>query len=350
MNVLLVCTGQQGRRHPFDPGPPLVTVHGRPGVALSLILLLALLPLAGCVGGSGDENEPLRQQRAEVTEISGGIEGVVTDDAVQPVEGANVTIEETGALTRTASDGSYAFSRVLPGTYTLTVRAPGFVSTQETVSVRADEAAVVDLLLAHLFTQDAYQQTLEIAGFMECGLGWRIPVPEPAPQLVRRSALAACGAVNGLVLENATNDRFIHRLALDPPLDTLVYEMAWPGEAGPLGGTHLWSILDVEPVFNSNGSRIISKKGPSPLHVVVTADQWTELEGNLTTRCDEGEDAWCLNVRDDGWPFLLRVFADSDCVSEVASACVIYQQRFDHVLSAFYNGPAPADYRIFQPL
>lgn len=317
--------------------------------ALLAIVLLTPGILTGCVGADTTDDGALAKQRADVTQDRGGIEGVITDTAIQPVGGANVTLIELDRTVRSASDGSFAFSHLAPGTYTIVVQAPGFVSAQATAVVAAGRATPMDLVLAHLTSQDAYTQALEIAGFVECGVGWRTPLPEPAPPRVRQGAFAACATPNGIIVDNATNDRFIHLLELDAPLTTLIYEMYW--ETGGLGdGAWLWSILDLAPVFNTEGSRIISKQAQSPMYVRVDEAQWDELADNVTAGCQadqaEGEDeGWCsMAPRDEGWPFMLRVFAHADCVPAPASACVLLQQRFDHVLTAFYNGEAPAGY------
>ena len=60
----------------------------------------------------------------------GGITGTVTDSTGALVKGATVTATSTAtsvATTRdTTSDGLYTIAPIIPGTYTVTVKAPGF--------------------------------------------------------------------------------------------------------------------------------------------------------------------------------------------------------------------------------
>lgn len=76
------------------------------------------------------------------------IQGSVTaeTETVQaPVRGASVTIEETGATTTTARDGSFRFADVPEGDYTL--RIDYFGAAPETVSVSVSETAPADVAI-----------------------------------------------------------------------------------------------------------------------------------------------------------------------------------------------------------
>ncbi len=79
------------------------------------------------------------------------IEGTVAVPVAQegetaPLEGAIVTIEETGAQAATKGDGSFRFPNVTPGDYTLNIDY--FGAGSETVEVSVTEAAPADLRIA----------------------------------------------------------------------------------------------------------------------------------------------------------------------------------------------------------
>lgn len=86
------------------------------------------------------------------TLISGDITGRVTDATGAVVPGATVTINQTGTgVTKTATsnaDGTYRFSLVTPGQYTVTATAPGFQTSSTPVSVTVGQIAEADLALS----------------------------------------------------------------------------------------------------------------------------------------------------------------------------------------------------------
>ncbi len=70
------------------------------------------------------------------------IEGVVTNEAGDPVSGATVTVD--GKTVTTGSDGSYSFE-VDAGTYTVTVTKSGYEDESSTVTASADGEYTVDI-------------------------------------------------------------------------------------------------------------------------------------------------------------------------------------------------------------
>ncbi len=305
-----------------------------------ILAVLSALLTAGCLGlgGQETEDEDLARQRAAVTEDLGGIEGVVTDEAVQPIEGANVTLAQLGETTQTAQDGSYAFSRLQPGTYTLVFRAEDFISTEQTVDVRAGSATPVDVILTHLAEQDAFTQQLELAGFFECGfeVGYNVSVGPVNEDFFLGLALCAVGG-------NATNDQFNHLFSLEAPLDTLVHEMTW--DAQNRFSDWMTVRMEVEGFANDGIGTIYRTQGPSPIQVRLDNATWQGLDENFTAECEEGDDDYCgYGFRDQGWPLQTRVFPAWQCFSEQAGGCAVLQQPFTHIITAFYNAPAPEGY------
>lgn len=320
------------------------------------LLVAALLLTSGCLGmSSGEEpTEPVQENQAQVTQRTGGIEGVVTDEAIQAVVGANVTLVETGKTVQTGPDGSYAISRIDPGSYTLHVEHPDYVSTRKDVQVTPNEASAVDFVLAHAQSTSAYQQTLELKGFFECGfeVGWNLtdeaPRP-PGPYDARYFYLgwAACALPNSLLGGNATNDRFEHIFQLEPQLTSVVYEMSWD----PKNSFSEWMTtrMEVEELDNDGLGTIFRTQGPSPIHVRLGPQVWTELEEGFESQCEDGNDTYCgYDFEGEGYPLQTRVFPAWQCASEDGGGCAAAQQPFTHVISAFYNTEAPQEYRVFE--
>src|SRR5215831_10704534 len=76
--------------------------------------------------------------------VSGDLTGTVTDPSGAVVPGATVTLksDSTGATRTTTSNsnGSYRFSLLQPGNYTVTAEASGFSKAQSTASIAAGQA------------------------------------------------------------------------------------------------------------------------------------------------------------------------------------------------------------------
>jgi hypothetical protein len=82
----------------------------------------------------------------------GTIRGTVTDSQGAPVVGAQVTVASTGTgysrTAMTASDGSYSFPDILPGSYNLQVAKEGFKTEQEqAVDLHVSSTVVLDVKL-----------------------------------------------------------------------------------------------------------------------------------------------------------------------------------------------------------
>lgn len=99
--------------------------------------------------------------------LYGTLTGTVTDASGALVSGAHVTAVEgqTGVSQTATSDSSgiYRFPTILPGTYKITIEAPGF-STQQTagVAVRVNEVARLDAQLKVASTTQSVVVTTEV--------------------------------------------------------------------------------------------------------------------------------------------------------------------------------------------
>lgn len=314
-------------------------------VALVVALAMLAMPLTGCLGqGDGTSDEPVQKQRADVTDDLGGIEGVVTDPAVQPVEGATVTMKTSDRSATTSDDGSFAFSRLAPGTHTLVFNQSGFLSTEKTVDVSAGEVTRLDVVLSHTRSETAFTQQFELIGFLECGVGWQTD-PNPLPGITQ-NAIALC-SVPTIVAENSTNDKFLHTFKLEAPIDTVVYEMTWNSQ-----GTALSTQMEVEDFPFEDAAEILRAGQTPPVYERLDRPVFDELSRNFTEHCEgkndtEADDRFCgYTFEATGWPMQMRVFADGNCNDLPARACPVIQEEFRHVISAFYNEPAPDGFAV----
>ena len=141
--------------------------------ALAPLLLLASL-LAGCSGGSPAEAEPatdFSDLGGQVTATTGLLRGVVVDERIIPVVGADVGLSGGKSANQTTDDqGRFLFSGLEPGTYFVQVRSKLHTAQQTSAEVIAGEAEpkVVRVLVERLFKQDPYVVQVVREGFFQC--------------------------------------------------------------------------------------------------------------------------------------------------------------------------------------
>lgn len=310
-------------------------------------LLLLSTPLVGCLGGddggSGDDS----LERAEVTDSTGGVEGLVTNAAVEPIEGATVSVESLGATAETNQDGSFALSELAPGVYTLTIEADGFLGTEREVNVGAGEVSTVDVVLTEEPSNNPYMTQQEFTGFVECS----------ASAIV--IAAAVCAIPNALLGQEVTNDRFIFQFPIDPNPWQMTTEVQWETST-PLGARNS---MNVEPAGlpNDGKTEFGSLVGESPLIVTTDRHRFAEVDHNTTAVCEEekdpessisaGRDSYCnRDYIDEGGEVYVRMFvANSDPSGQgVPAPGVAFQQEYDLIISMFHHAPACEDYSVLE--
>ncbi len=308
--------------------------------------------LAGCIGGEDAEDNGMLEE-AQVTEDTGGIQGVVTNEAIEAVGGVTVTLEETGETRESGMDGSFAFSELTPGTYTLTFEGDGFLTTEEQADVQAQEVTFVDIVLPDEPTRTPYSVENAMNGFIECSAA--TPVVLVAVCSVPNTVVNIVESETGLgVGGNATNDQFLFNWHVDPDPWQITTEMEWEDEQ-PLAEEFR---MIIEPgIANEDQTRLAEEIGPSPLHATIDREQIAEVDQILDELC-EGErdpegalasqdpDTYCgYDIIEEGALFMTRVFVDRDGDPTLAAAI---QQEFTHFVTTFHHGPACEDFSIIR--
>lgn len=110
-------------------------------VTVALILLLA-----GCIGQDKKEDVP-PAPTASKTDSTGGIDGNIITDEIQPIANAQVALNGQNQSATTDQAGAFAFSNLEPGQYTILAAALGYFSAQHTVEVVAGEVADATIML-----------------------------------------------------------------------------------------------------------------------------------------------------------------------------------------------------------
>ncbi|MGQ0537169.1 MAG: carboxypeptidase-like regulatory domain-containing protein [Methanobacteriota archaeon] len=331
---------------------------GRPTTHPLVASLAALaLALSGCLSGqSGDAETIRRLDQPAATAVAstglGGIQGLVTDAAVVPIGGAKVSLVEAGFESTVAPDGSFAFSLLAPGLYTLVVNAEGYHLESRPVTVEAGRVTVVDFVLTRIAVEVPRVDVLEFAGFQECAflVGWDLRGTLPDPMLPYDArfffaGLTVCSLPNSALGSNATNDKFLFTFGLAPNAETIVAEMDWKG-ASPAAGSMSFPI-EVSGINNDDSATFAEPVGKPPLQAVIPRDRILEIDANLTENCEDVGDQYCgFDFANAGGEIQIRAFPWLDCLHPAAGGCANFQQPFNVFVSLFYNRAAPLDYTL----
>lgn len=242
-----------------------MTMASKPLLA---VLLLAALALAGCAGGGGDAGDDLANEAPEVdaTETTGGIRGVVVDDAIRPIQGALVEVTGTEHRLTTDETGLFAFSGLPAGTHFLRASHPLYDAQQQSVEVRAgvrDPPAVKFLLTRVVFAQP-YFETLKYDGFIVCSANIVVALSEECGEGVGVECVMPplpCGRIGGQGNNNVQFD-----FTVGPGVQSVVIEQVWEptSEAGRAFYSPISTEWSCTPVCQGNG--ITHMEGESPLY------------------------------------------------------------------------------------
>lgn len=233
-------------------------------------LLLATL-LSGCAGGDDGAEDPavagadFDDLGLEATATTGVIRGIVVDEAIRPLGGAQVATtlpDGAGARnTTSAADGAFGFDGLPPGTYFLTISKPGFLTQQANadVVVGVSDPPITKVLLTADPTTIPYTAAFQFDAFLACSF-----------TLVLVS-FAACG-----LAAEQTDNRFLVEYEADKLPQWIQAEAVW-ASTQPLGSSLSMSITDF-----SSGAQIgvNGTSGESPIYV--TVNETTALRFNYT--------------------------------------------------------------------
>ncbi len=99
---------------------------------------------------------------------------VLVDDAIVPVEGANITIDPAGIHLVTDASGGYCMPWLPNGTYTVTASKPGYVTERVTYAVQdASAPPALRLQLRRDIAQEPYIVEDKFDGLIACSV--RLP-------------------------------------------------------------------------------------------------------------------------------------------------------------------------------
>lgn len=141
-----------------------------------LVLIVLMAAFSGCVGSDAAQTGSTAMSPAppaEADQNSGGVEGVVTDDQISPIPGAQVGFTDVPDLLSVTDDaGRFSISRIPPGTHTLVAQKLGFEAAAKKVDVVAGEVVTgLQIVITPLAVEEAYPETLTHKGIIKNGVG-----------------------------------------------------------------------------------------------------------------------------------------------------------------------------------
>lgn len=263
--------------------------------------MLVVVLLAGCSAAPDAKDTQdgafaaLDEVDAGTSATRGAIKGVVVDEAIRPVAGANVTLVPGSATVATDESGVFVFDDLEPGTYFLNASLSGYTTVQASADVVAGEIASIKMLVQRVFVPTPRHETMHYEGFM--------PV-----------FLSAASFVAEVVAPGSTGCTCAWQLEPDQNgLTTFVYEVTGESLAenpAPVYGTIYWEFI------GDPGTQIESAHGNFPVYEVmprdtfandtttwtvrVTGSQWV----HVNTSYDVYLTLWYNSVPPEGWSFV----------------------------------------------
>jgi hypothetical protein len=313
-------------------------------IQLLVAAVLVAGALAGCSGGSKEPKDD--GKGLDVTPTTGGIRGIVVDQAIVPVQGARVTLSG-GANTTSAADGAFNFTGLQPGDYIVMVGKPGYIPVQAAATVEANvpDPPVVKVLLQALTTAKPYVDYFKLEGFYECSQAVFF-VTDTCDWEYRTAWDSANDTGNQPPGAPRSFLHYYNTQFIDVPEDTfsIVQEGFWTDES-----VHtFWIMLDATPIdsgcdCSETWANVIG--GPSPLYnrldrFTATGENNTEFRADFDGNGVFGSFPNGQRVASRGFvPFQDAPVLDNNDPNTWYAVAQNFQ--FTVITTLFHNTPAP---------
>lgn len=222
---------------------------------LAILLLVSSVVMAGCSSqatGSSSTSSVPEPKQVQVTDTTGGIRGVVVDQAIRPIKAASVNVNG-GSFNKnftTDEGGGFVVSGLKPGTYFMKASKPLYDTQQQSVEVKAGVApGVTKIQLNQVVFSKPYLETFHFKGFLvcsqdfsgklfseECGQGVGAPC-ETDPVTHTPVPPPGCSRVGG---QAGNAPQFDFYPTSDHP-QSLIVELAWTPTVGAATTGALWT-------------------------------------------------------------------------------------------------------------
>lgn len=293
--------------------------------ALGLLIALLAVALAGCgaPAKSGKGSTDSGFEEFEIPEDALALRGVVVDQAIVPLQGAAVRLED-GRETNTTEKGTFAFVGMEPGSYLVTAAKPGYIGASTTVTVASADDPIARVQLTYDPGTLPFHETVSKKGLLQCGMG-----------LPSGGSYSICQTPNGAVdilcdvsgdavcLDYPLQHRGILEIDVQDGLVPLYVQAEAVWEATSANSEVLtWSSASRTRgtlQFNNN----TSFTGPSPL--VIPWDHGRLVDGEI------GQ----------GQIFVFQVFPESGGIGNL-----VLQQQVELFVTSFYHYTPPEGWTL----
>lgn len=268
------------------------------GTSLSGCIVAESTTSTGADKGTAGQAAPEAAAPAEFDETSGAISGVVINEEGLPLGGALAGIRETAAQTVADVAGTFTFSNLAPGEYSVDVSQLGYESTSRRVTVTAGEITHINVALQGVAVEEAYHETILENGNIQCSVRAYPGVPTGGTGGLPRwtTGVAVCGLVG---LPGFADDRFLIDYDVPTTVIEMVVEMEWSSTQA--AGSALSFVLEHNCCANSADNTFGRDEGKSPLAIYVNASTMLAVAGTSEKDCFA-----------DGCTLMTRVFAEAE--------------------------------------
>jgi hypothetical protein len=279
-------------------------------------LLLVVAVLAGCATRSASSSSgPDAGVNVSATETTGVIKGVVVDAAIKPLAQVLVSVKAGGKTitNHTNANGGFGFSNLEPGTYFVFASKAGFIATQKSAEVKANDdnppTLRISLEADKTFVKPYYAIQKHV-GYIEC----------------TTSVLVLCGAPNLLTGQQITPDAFTWDQFFGDNATMIQSEMTW--ESSQALSPELYFEMELLDGGCKSGAFLNNTSGPSPIMTRVYPPAVLEkAKDAIGTVC----------------PIYYSVFSGGVQGTPVG---VTFEQKFEMIMVEFHGFLPPKDYRF----
>lgn len=286
--------------------------------------------LAGCSGQAGPESDQ-PELSVDATGETGAVEGVVIDDAVNPVVGAQVATTSAAGVVQSVTEesGKFVLNGVTPGRQTIFAAALGYNSVAKVVEVVAGEVTSISLTISPIPIVQPFVETFgPYEGYFEC-------------RLARLGTTGECGWLGGGFdhpTELYPNDKSIFRFNItSEDYRTFVGDMRW--QQGSFATSTAMRLAFSYDKRDSN-HYFCSGEGGTPL-------QWRwaypDIEASECARVGSTDEPDRPYLKDNP----MRAYANVPFGTDTNPVYLSLQQRFEVIVTVFYGEPAPAEFNGF---
>lgn len=142
--------------------------------AWSFAVLLLPTAFAGCFGGGAGPGALGVPSDPDFGPLSLRVQ--VIDDAIRPIEGAEVLVTPGGRANTTGPDGAALFYGLEPELYDVFVQAPGHETARDSVRLHENQVADLTIVLVSLPSNETFAELEILEGISNCGValifGW----------------------------------------------------------------------------------------------------------------------------------------------------------------------------------